>query len=65
MCLEPVEIDSEVQVTSVECSEDTNQNFTIYENKEIVHDNSGMCLGNMVGQTNGIMVLYYCEDSKL
>lgn len=49
MCLEPVEIDSETQVTSAECSDDTNQNFTMYQNKEIVHDNSGMCLGNMKG----------------
>eukprot|EP00351_Strombidinopsis_sp_SopsisLIS2011_P002986 CAMPEP_0116878780 /NCGR_PEP_ID=MMETSP0463-20121206/10534_1 /TAXON_ID=181622 /ORGANISM="Strombidinopsis sp, Strain SopsisLIS2011" /LENGTH=69 /DNA_ID=CAMNT_0004527351 /DNA_START=503 /DNA_END=712 /DNA_ORIENTATION=- len=48
-CLEPVEIDSEVQVTSADCSGDTIQNFTIYENGEIVHDDSGLCLGNMAG----------------
>lgn len=48
-CMIPVENSNEAQVTTIVCDDDdVNQQFSIYENGEIVHNVSGLCLGDAV-----------------
>ena len=60
----PVENSHEAQITSIECNnDDANQQFTVYNNGEIVHDLTGFCLGPKP-DTEGIFSISSCADSK-
>lgn len=61
-CLIPVADVHDAQVTTIECDDrDLNQQFTMYENGEIRHDVTGLCLGDNENKM-GIFSVSFCTD---
>lgn len=61
-CLVPVANIHDAQVSTIECDDkDLNQKFTLYENGEIRHDMTGLCLGDNENR-KGIFSVSFCAD---
>lgn len=61
-CLSPLTVVDQVKVSSTKCEQEDIQKFNLYDNGEIIHEVSGMCLGNQEGG-NSLMQITYCHDS--